>query len=75
MEKKKLHTSHFYDNNIVLEIVILHFPDFSAPHGTLRQKPTFYPEIPYKLTFEKSEFYQILDSRNVNFVKNETLKI
>ena len=40
---------------------------------TLGANPSFYPEIPWKLMFEKCEFCQIWDSQKVNFVKNETL--
>ena len=41
-----------------------------ALYSTLRQKLTFYPEITKNLMFEKCEFCE-----NVNFVKNETLKM
>ena len=37
---------------------------FETQFFTLGQKPTFYPEITKNLMFE-----------NVNFVKNETLKL
>ena len=42
---------------------------------TLRQKPTFYPEITKNLMFEKCEFIEKWHFENVNFVKNETLKL
>ena len=41
---------------------------------TLGQKPTFYPEIPLILMFQKCEFCEKYDFRNVNFVKNEILE-
>ena len=43
--------------------------------NTLGQNPTFYPKIPWNLMFEKCEFCKKWDFENVNFVKNETLKL
>ena len=37
--------------------------------STLGQKPTFHPEIPLILIFQKCEFCEKSDFRNVNFVK------
>ena len=42
--------------------------------STLRQKPTFYPEIRLILIFQKCEFCEKCDFRNVNFVKNAILE-
>ena len=39
--------------------------------ATLGQKPTFYPEIPLILIFQKCEFCEKWYSRSVTFVKNE----
>jgi len=36
--------------------------------------PTFYPEIPWTLMFEKCEFCEKSHFENVNFVKNEIFK-
>ena len=38
-------------------------------------KPTFYPEITETLMFEKCEFCEKRDFENVNFLKNEILKM
>ena len=43
--------------------------------STLEQKPTFYPEIPQNLMFEKCEFCEKRGFEIVNFVKNEALKM
>ena len=47
---------------------------FSMYH-TLGQKPSFYPEIPLILIFQKCEFWENWYFRNVNFVKNEISKM
>ena len=49
--------------------------NFRRSPSTLGQKPTFYPEITKNLMFEKYEFCEKWDLQNVNFVKNETLKL
>ena len=41
----------------------------------LKQKSTFYPEITKNLMFEKCEFCEKWGFENVNFVKNEILKM
>ena len=38
-------------------------------------KPTFYPEIPLILIFQKCEFCEKWDFKNMNFVKIETFKM
>ena len=49
--------------------------NLSGPAGPLGQNPTFYPEIPQNLMFEKCEFCEKWAFEIVNFVKNEALKI
>ena len=60
-------------------------PSFAPYKCTLRQKPTFCPEIPLilifqkceycaKMRFQKCEFCENWDFRNVNFVKNVILE-
>ena len=43
--------------------------------STLGQKPTFYPEITQNLMFEKCEFCEKWDFENLNFVKDDVLKM
>ena len=46
-----------------------------TPASTLGQNPTFYPKITKNLMLKKCEFCEKWDIENVNFVKNQTLKL
>ena len=43
--------------------------------NTLGQTSAFYPEIPLILIFQKCEFCEKRDFKNVSFVKNEILEM
>ena len=64
-----VHTKVFFvtQHQRIIEIIIL---QVLSLYFTLGQKPTFYPEIPLILIFQKCEFCEKLNFRKVNFVIN-----